>query len=393
MTCRAGEAWVRHAIDDYSSQGADGANFADVDGDGRLDVTTPWENGGIVRVYFQPAAPEVARAWPAVNVGKVGSPEDAVFVDLDGDGNFDVLSCCEGATRCLFVHWAPADRLKYQAPDSWTTSVIPTTQGWQWMTALPTQIDGKNGVDLIVGGKGTNAVIAWLESPENPRDLESWKLHPIYDAGWIMTLRAIDMDDDGDLDVLSSDRRKGRIVWLKNPGKDSPKLRDSWSVHEIGEKLGEVMFLDVADLDGDHVDEIVVAVKDNDIACLRRKSVSKSMWTTQRIPMPLNCGTGKGVAVGDVNLDGRQDIVFSCENANGGRSGLRWLQCDGDFDSGRWIDHEVSGPDGTKFDLVRMIDLDDDGDLDVVTCEERKNLGLIWYENPTRRRTSIGSGP
>jgi hypothetical protein len=25
-----------------------------------------------------------------------------------------------------------------------------------------------------------------------------------------------------------------------------------------------------------------------------------------------------------------------------------------------------------------------DGDLDVLTCEERANLGVIWYENPTR---------
>ena len=29
-----------------------------------------------------------------------------------------------------------------------------------------------------------------------------------------------------------------------------------------------------------------------------------------------------------------------------------------------------------------MIDLDGDNDLDVLTCEERHNLGVIWYENP-----------
>jgi hypothetical protein len=26
------------------------------------------------------------------------------------------------------------------------------------------------------------------------------------------------------------------------------------------------------------------------------------------------------------------------------------------------------------------------GDLDVITCEERDQLGVVWYENPTRRR-------
>ena len=40
---------------------------------------------------------------------------------------------------------------------------------------------------------------------------------------------------------------------------------------------------------------------------------------------------------------------------------------------------------GSKYDLVELIDLDDDGDLDVLTCEENVNLGVIWYENPTIR--------
>ena len=44
--------------------------------------------------------------------------------------------------------------------------------------------------------------------------------------------------------------------------------------------------------------------------------------------------------------------------------------------------HEISGPTGIKFDLVELLDLDGDGDLDVLTCEEAHHLGLIWYENP-----------
>ncbi|HBM76648.1 MAG TPA: VCBS repeat-containing protein, partial [Verrucomicrobiales bacterium] len=40
---------------------------------------------------------------------------------------------------------------------------------------------------------------------------------------------------------------------------------------------------------------------------------------------------------------------------------------------------------GSKFDLIELIDLDEDGDLDVVTCEELAGLGLIWYENPSRK--------
>ena len=38
-------------------------------------------------------------------------------------------------------------------------------------------------------------------------------------------------------------------------------------------------------------------------------------------------------------------------------------------------------------DRIELLDLDGDGDLDVLTCEERQNkngLGVIWYENPAR---------
>ena len=45
--------WARHTID-ASSEGADGVRLADRNGDGRLDIATGWEEGGIVRAYLNP---------------------------------------------------------------------------------------------------------------------------------------------------------------------------------------------------------------------------------------------------------------------------------------------------------------------------------------------------
>jgi len=44
----------------------------------------------------------------------------------------------------------------------------------------------------------------------------------------------------------------------------------------------------------------------------------------------------------------------------------------------------VSGPEGIKYDRIELLDIDEDGDLDILTCEERAGLGVIWFENPTR---------
>jgi hypothetical protein len=63
---------------------------------------------------------------------------------------------------------------------------------------------------------------------------------------------------------------------------------------------------------------------------------------------------------------------------------VMWLSYTHSVFDTHWTAHTVSGLHGTKYDLVELIDLDGDMDLDIVTCEERDNLGVIWYENPTK---------
>ncbi|MFH1717896.1 MAG: VCBS repeat-containing protein [Planctomycetota bacterium] len=386
--------WKCNIIDD-SARGADGVKLADVNRDGWMDIATGWEEGGIARAYLNPGPEKAGERWPFVTTGKTPSVEDAVFVDLDADGAVDVVSCCEGNTQSVFVHWAPKGADEYLLESKWRSELIPVSKGMtRWMFCIPVQVDGKFGVDLVAGSKSPNAQIGWFETPEDARNLQAYKWHTVSPAGWIMSLRSVDMDGDGDLDILTSDR-KGEMRgcrWLENPGK-AQKQTQPWPNHFIGCRDKEVMFLTLADIDEDGLQDVLAAVnadKASEIVILRRLDAKGQSWGQYVIPYPPQTGTAKAVVVGDIDSDGRKDIVFSCENAKAPKSGLMWLsRTEGVFD-GRWQAHEISGPKGIKYDRMELLDVDNDGDLDVLACEERENgkgLGLFWYENPHEQKS------
>ena len=383
--------WRRHIIDG-SSNGADGVRLADVNGDGLMDIATGWEEAGIIRAYIDPGPREVKKPWPAVTVGKVKSPEDAVFADLDGDGAVDVVSCCEGRAKTVYVHWAPAEAKRYLDAKAWKTEALPVTAGKQaWMFALPMQIDGRGGIDLIVGSKGKNASIGCLISPKNPRDVKAWTFRPIYKAGWIMSLIAIDMDHDGDLDVLATDRKgAGRSAfWLENPGPAAVAKGADWAKHVIadaakGDRASQYMFLAAGNLDSDALRDVVVAVKTRTLQCFAGVDKGGRTWRRRDVPMPTWSGSAKGVAIGDIDCDGLADMVFTCEGATGPLMGAGWIRQVRSAGKTTWQPIDIAGAKGTKFDRIELIDLDKDGDLDVLTCEERTINAVFWYENPTK---------
>lgn len=372
------DPWERHTIDD-GSRGADGVKFGDFDQDGRLDLVTGWEEGGEIRVCFQPpsgdGSPSALRShWAAVVVGRVASPEDAVAVDVNRDGWLDVVSCCEGSTKNVFIHLNPGTQKGARNPSAWITKPLAGAAGvTRWMYCC--RLDENR---LVFGSKEPSGQIVLCDLSEpKPR----WE--KIRNCGWVMSLQAIDFDQDGNSDILYSDRKgpNRQVGWLRNPGNQNGQ----WKDRVIGGKDREVMFLDIktpVENSEAKASQFTVAcnTKDGGVLLLEPSTDAKQPWMQSNLSKPPGTGSGKGVSLGDMDQDGQLDLVCSCEHA-GEKIGVYWMR---QADDG-WEFHDISGSQsGTKFDQIELLDLDSDGDLDVITCEERNHLGVIWYENPHR---------
>lgn len=376
--------WTRHTVANIS-QGADGVRLIDANHDGLLDIVTPWEEGGKISVSLHPGLEKVRQPWPTKIIADVPSPEDAVWADLDGDGKFEVITCAEGKERSVWVHWNTSG-----GPlGEWRSEPFPQLKDTEmWMYCTPAQVDGLDGVDLIVGSKGQNGSISWLQAPPDPTNLSQWKVHKISDAGWIMSL-IVQTDKKGILEnLLVSDRRdelRGakqiRSPFLNQRSK--PEENNTFPVHLLGSGDKEVMFMDYADIDQDGLLDAVVATYGDKIDIHRQ--TGRDGWQIRKesstINMPPNTGTGKSVRVGDIDRDGDMDIALTCGNSQD-KHGVMWLSYRKSITETDWQAHDIGGLTGTKFDQLELIDLDHDGDLDLLTCEERENLGVIWYENP-----------
>jgi hypothetical protein len=399
--------WQRHSLDTNPPSGSDGVKLADVNGDGYPDMVTGFEEDGVSRIYLHPGAAGVKKdSWEYV---ELPSPnvEDAFLIDLDGNGIIDLVTASEGNTNQITFHWAPDRREDYMNASLWKSQNVPATNGLAaWMFVISADMDHKHGLDLVVGSKrkkgdrgDDRALIGWLRCPSNPRDIDQWTFHPLSSAGWVMSLVLADWNGDGHTDILLSDRknssRKG-VRWLENPGIETEDFFKEWKSHPIGHTIQEPMFLSVYDLNNDGLKDIVVPDMYRGLVFLEQTKPHE--WKEHLVTYPSWAGPrGKSVAIGDLNQDGRPEIVLSFEEeGNVAQLPYETYAKNGVFSviagtyekhpfSGKWTFSTISDLKGRKFDLVNLIDLDGDGDLDVLTNDENEEdtgLGIVWYENP-----------
>ncbi len=346
--------------------------------------------------------------------------------DLDGDGHPDVLT-----PDAVSAPWSSLKWHKNMGAGVFSASRSVTGGDFSEASHNPTSIqavdlDGDGDLDVLLALNGRNDKIVWYE---NLRGGLLWASRDIATANEASSLcvRAADGDGDGDLDVfLVSDPRdadESRIAWHENLG------RGTFSPERIIARFTDVLTrVKFADLDGDGDPDVILASRLDD-GIFWYENLGKGGFSSRRV---ITMDLDRADLVHEMDLDGDGDIdVLSAsgtrgelmwyENSGGGEfspqrvidadarniSGIRAVDVDGDGDrdvlstfsaedSIAWYENlggeafssrRIIETDVQNFSGIRAADLDGDGDTDVLTTYPSylSDDSVAWYEN-------LGSG-
>ena len=378
------KAWPLHIIHN-SPDSPDGVKKIDANGDGFLDIVTPWEQGGFVKIHLHPTLEDSAALkenWPFVIVGeKLTNPEDAIFVDLDRDGAIDVVSSTEEGS--IFIHWAPKNPSDYLVSSSWKTELL-FKYPRPILHSASLQIDNINGDDLVFGSKDGH--LFWMSAPAQPRLVKNWKFHTInkqFNDAWPMSLLWVDVDADGKKDLLVT-LRKGDsniVGWLRQPQSLSAKILP-WRMNIVYRFDDEPQFSDFSFTKYTKNLRLVVPTRDKkEIHLFEKMKGSSNKWLHEIIRLPQHSPYFSALKAAKFgNLDHEDDLEIVLTTVNSGETdqhGIFYLK----KIEGSWIPIALTGVQPTKYDLVELIDVDEDGDLDIIACEEINLNALFWLEN------------
>ena len=309
--------------------------------------------------------------WTYHNISTEAPGAESVFaIDLDGDGDLDVTSAERGNNADLIMWYENVDG----SAGSWTSHVIARhLDGVSAVYAI--DVDGDGDIDVLSASKGDDT-IAWYEN--NDSSGTSWPKHVITSSAVkAIEVFAIDVDGDGDVDVLSASRNDNTIAWYENNDSNGT----SWTTRVImvdstmgTDAGGEAASLFAIDMDGDGDIDVASGWRGSDsIFWHENVDGNGTVWDNDEIYAAAD--NVQSVFAIDVNGDGRIDVLSaSCDDHT-----LAWYENVQDGSDLDWIYHEISTARECARDVFAT-DIDNDGDTDVV-LGSRNNNTIAWHEN------------
>ncbi len=221
---------------------------------------------------------------------------------------------------------------------------------------------------------------SWYEAP-------NWTKHPLRSipraSGYVDDFSdlPVDVDGDGYLDIVQVGYFARKLEWLKNPGSSG----SAWSVHEI-DAIGPTEFAFLVDLNNDgKALELLPQFTRAANQSAAWYEVQQGKWIKHVVSQPRFFG--HGIGAGDMNGDGRQDIVTP----------TGWLEAPADVRAaGDWSFHETtwnqmgttcasadsSAPRpaaAAEYGYMYARDMNGDKRPDILTTMGH-SCGVLWFE-------------
>jgi hypothetical protein len=279
--------------------------------------------------------------------------------DINGDGLVDMLV---GGSRARELTWyekvkaklrigqrkSPLAELVWYEHPLWVKHRIAA--GFEFSTdheVVDLDGDGRNDVVSL-----TKDQLLWFKNPD-------WTLH-IIDHNVLHDIEVTDIDLDGNFDIVA--RNQSAF------GGDGSKVfiylhisPDRWERVVLTCPDGEGLKL--ADINRDGYPDIIV----NGFWFENGRDRSFRSWTEHRYAAKW-IWPHTTIDVGDINKDGRDDIVLAPAEKAGGVYRLSWFEASGDVRL-IWKEHIVEDQVETVHHFVGVDDMNCDGQLDIVTAE------------------------
>ena len=407
-------SWKEHIIDDrvlsgVPFSGSDGLEMADLDGDGIDDIvsvhesdsaydsTTPGETPpamGHVRIAFGSNDPN---SWTNITLAEgveASAAEDAAIADVNGDGFLDIMIAAELSHLIYFQN--PGQDIRNRV---WERLILPMTIGrGSYIRVFLADLDGDGKPEAIAPNKGAQrpAVADYRRSTAasiykftgDPLDGSSWQEIELGRFSNPRNSEPIDIDQDGDLDIIVGSNGENRIILFENIDPDKLGFEEhAIGVYGPGTNGFNMEFVDI-NKDG-RLD--IIGGSGRTLSWLEQPENIDHAWISRSIGS-FAPDSMTGFEIADINDDGLVDIIAGSysrgprmgdgevdENDSLGRIG--WFENPGEIES-EWTRHDISRRKRGMFDRFIARDLDNDGDIDFVGTRGNSDPydGVFWLE-------------